>query len=120
VDVGERGQRLEAGSPDGAVAGVRGVGPADVLEGEDRRLARRDLGHPDLEYGLAPSEEAYRDFELIGEAGTVLATLRSLTEHTPLTYIVHSGPAAGIDIRGEAHADLARFADRVMPVLKRW
>jgi len=84
------------------------------------RVIRAEMGDPDLEYGLAPSEEAYRDFELIGDADTVLATLRSLTEHTPLTDIVHSGPAAGIDIRGEAYADLTRFADRVMPELKTW
>lgn len=84
------------------------------------RVIRSEMGDDDLSYGLAPSEEAYRDFELIGDADTVLGTLRSLTESMPLTDIVHSGPAAGIDIRGEAYQDLKRFADRVLPELHRW
>lgn len=84
------------------------------------RVIRSEMGDKDLSYGLAPSEDAYRDFELIGDAGTVLATLRSLTEGTPVTDIVHSGPAAGIDIRTEAYPDLKRFAEQVLPELQSW
>jgi hypothetical protein len=78
------------------------------------------MGDPELEYGLAPSADAYRDYELIGDPDTVLGTLKSLTDQTPLTDIVHSGPAAGIPIRDEAYEDLKRFADSVLPTLKSW
>lgn len=84
------------------------------------RRIRTEMGDPDLEYGLAPSEDAYRDYELIGDSDTVLGTLRDLTSGLPLTDIIHSGPAAGIPIRDEAYADLKRFADRVLPELKSW
>jgi hypothetical protein len=78
------------------------------------------MGDQDLNYGLTPSDDAYRDYELIGDAETVLATLRSLTAGTPVTDIVHSGPAAGIDVRSEAYNDLKRFAEAVLPELKTW
>ncbi len=84
------------------------------------RVIRSEMGDKDLNYGLPPSEDAYRDFELIGDADTVLATLRGLLSGTPVTDIVHAGPAAGIDIRGEAYQDLRRFADSVLPELHTW
>jgi len=84
------------------------------------RVIRGEMGDQDLNYGLTPSDDAYRDFELIGDAETVLETLRSLTAGTPVTDIVHSGPAAGIDVRSEAYNDLKRFAEAVLPELKAW
>ncbi|GAB3462744.1 LLM class flavin-dependent oxidoreductase [Actinophytocola sediminis] len=84
------------------------------------RQIRLEMGDPDLDYGLAPGPDAYRDFELIGDADTVLGTLRAVTDTLPLTDIVHSGPTAGVSIRDEAYADLKRFADRVLPELHGW
>ncbi|OLF13913.1 hypothetical protein BLA60_01640 [Actinophytocola xinjiangensis] len=84
------------------------------------RQIRIEMGDPDLDYGLTPGPDAYRDFELIGDADTVLGTLRGFADTLPLTDIVHSGPTGGVPIREEAYGDLKRFADRVMPELKRW
>ena len=84
------------------------------------RQIRHQMGDADLQYGLPPAADSYRDFELIGDANSVLATLRELEQRLPLTDIIHSGPAAGLDIRGEAYQDLKRFAEQVLPELKRW
>lgn len=84
------------------------------------RQIRLEMGDPALQYGLPPSPEDYRDFELIGSAGSVLDTLQALLARLPLTDIVHSGPTAGISIRDEAYANLRAFADKVLPELKRW
>jgi alkanesulfonate monooxygenase SsuD/methylene tetrahydromethanopterin reductase-like flavin-dependent oxidoreductase (luciferase family) len=83
------------------------------------RVIRQEMGDQPLTYGL-PSAEAYRGNELIGDAGTVLQTLRELTRSLPLTDIVHSGPAGGISIREEAYPSLKAFADKVLPEIKRW
>ncbi|MFG1945876.1 LLM class flavin-dependent oxidoreductase [Nonomuraea sp. NPDC048826] len=83
------------------------------------RRIRDEMGDPDLQYGLAPSPEAYRDYEIIGDADTVIGTLESLVKDLPLTDIVHSGPAGGTPPE-EAYEDLKRFADRVLPTLKSW
>ena len=84
------------------------------------RRIREEMGDPDLQYGLTPSDETYRDYELIGDPDTVLGTLKGLVQDTPLTDIIHSGPAAGIPIRDEAYRDLKAFAETVLPELKRW
>ena len=84
------------------------------------RKIRSEMGDDDLAYGLSPSEDAYRDNELIGDARHVIAVLKGLCKSLPLTDIVHSGPAAGIPIRTEAHDSLKRFADDVLPELKSW
>lgn len=81
---------------------------------------RAEMGDKDLEYGLPPGEDAFRDFELIGKPDEVLATLKPFQAQLGLTDIIHSGPAAGEDIRGEAYKNLKRFAEDVLPVLKGW
>ncbi|WP_433377876.1 LLM class flavin-dependent oxidoreductase [Streptosporangium sp. CA-115845] len=83
------------------------------------RRIRDDMGDQGLHYGLPPSPEAYRDFELIGDADTVIGTLEGFVRSLPLTDIVHSGPAGGTP-PDEAYADLKRFADQVLPTLKSW
>jgi alkanesulfonate monooxygenase SsuD/methylene tetrahydromethanopterin reductase-like flavin-dependent oxidoreductase (luciferase family) len=84
------------------------------------RRIRAEMGDPDLAYTEAPSPEAYRDFELIGSPAQVIATLKAMCDAAPLTDIIHSGPAGGIDIRGEAYESLRRFAEEVLPELKSW
>jgi alkanesulfonate monooxygenase SsuD/methylene tetrahydromethanopterin reductase-like flavin-dependent oxidoreductase (luciferase family) len=84
------------------------------------RQIRTEMGDPDLDYGLAPTPEAYRDFELIGDADTVIGTLQPLVSSMPLTDLVHAGPAGGISIRDEYYATLKRFAEDVLPVVKGW
>jgi alkanesulfonate monooxygenase SsuD/methylene tetrahydromethanopterin reductase-like flavin-dependent oxidoreductase (luciferase family) len=84
------------------------------------RKIRTTMGDADLNYGLQPSADAYRDFELIGSAESVLQTLRGFANQLPLTDIVHAGPAGGLDIRGEVYRDLKLFAEQVLPELKRW
>lgn len=84
------------------------------------RRIRGAMGDADLHYGLAPAADAYRDRELIGDAEAVLHTLRGFRDSLPLTDIVHAGPAGGLDVRGEAYRDLKRFAEQVLPELKRW
>jgi alkanesulfonate monooxygenase SsuD/methylene tetrahydromethanopterin reductase-like flavin-dependent oxidoreductase (luciferase family) len=83
------------------------------------RLIRETMGDSILTYGL-PEPETYRGNELIGDASFVLDTLRGLANRLPLTDIVHSGPAGGISIREEAYPSLKRFAEKVLPELKRW
>lgn len=84
------------------------------------RQIRLEMGDPDLEYGLPPGPEAYRDFELIGDADTVISTVRSLVDQLPLTDIVHAGPAGGLSIRDEVYPSLKRFADEVLPTFHDW
>jgi alkanesulfonate monooxygenase SsuD/methylene tetrahydromethanopterin reductase-like flavin-dependent oxidoreductase (luciferase family) len=84
------------------------------------RKIRFEMGDEDLKYGLEPGADEYRDNELIGDADAVLGVLRGFKDTTPLTDIVHSGPAAGISIRGEAYRDLKAFAEKVLPALKSW
>jgi alkanesulfonate monooxygenase SsuD/methylene tetrahydromethanopterin reductase-like flavin-dependent oxidoreductase (luciferase family) len=86
---------------------------------------RAEMGDPDLEHrsasGAQLSPEQFRDAELIGDAATVIETLRKRKEAAPfVTDWVHSGPAGGIDIRTEVYRDLKRFAEEVMPTLKSW
>jgi hypothetical protein len=79
------------------------------------------MGDEELAYGLDNrAGDLYRDFELIGSAETVIATLKHFSDTMPLTDIVHSGPAAGVPIRTEAYRDLKRFANEVLPVIKSW
>jgi alkanesulfonate monooxygenase SsuD/methylene tetrahydromethanopterin reductase-like flavin-dependent oxidoreductase (luciferase family) len=82
------------------------------------RQIRLEMGDPDLDYGLPPGPDAYRDFELIGTADTVLDTIGGFAESLSLTDIVHAGPAGGVPIRDEAYPALKRFADEVLPQLK--
>jgi alkanesulfonate monooxygenase SsuD/methylene tetrahydromethanopterin reductase-like flavin-dependent oxidoreductase (luciferase family) len=84
------------------------------------RQIRTEMGDPDLDYGLAPGPEAYRDFELIGDPDTVLGTLEPLVRSLPITDLVHAGPAGGIPIREEAYPALKRFAEEVLPTIKGW
>src|SRR5262249_18029847 len=56
------------------------------------RQIRPEMGAPALDYGRAPGPGAYRDFELIGDADTVLGTLEPLVRSLPITDIVHAGP----------------------------
>lgn len=84
------------------------------------RRIRSQMGDADLQYGLTPSTNAYRDHELIGDADAVLHTLHTFRDTLPLTDIVHAGPPGGLDIRGEAYASLKTFAEQVLPELKRW
>jgi len=83
------------------------------------RRIRAEMGDPDLRYGLPPAPEAYRDFELIGDAETVTATLKQFADSLPITDIVHSGPTGGVPF-DEAYAELKRFADQVLPTIKGW
>jgi hypothetical protein len=83
------------------------------------RTIRAGMGDDEIKYGLPPAED-YRDNELIGDADTVLATLRGVVGALPLTDILHSGPPGGIPIREEAYPSLKAFADKVLPELKRW
>jgi hypothetical protein len=76
------------------------------------------MGDQDLEYGLPPGPDAYRDFELIAPADVVLDTVGGFARTLGLTDMVHSGPAGGIPIREEAYPDLKRFAEHVLPELK--
>lgn len=84
------------------------------------RKIRNEFGDPDLSYGLEPSPDAYRANELIGDADTVLETLRPFVEELGLTDLVLFGPHPGIDLRGEGHENLVRFAEEVLPTLKTW
>lgn len=84
------------------------------------RQIRLEMGDKDLDYGLTPGDDAYRGNELIGDAETVLGVLRGFRDATPITDIVHAGPAAGIPIRDAAYRDLKAFAEQVLPELKRW
>jgi alkanesulfonate monooxygenase SsuD/methylene tetrahydromethanopterin reductase-like flavin-dependent oxidoreductase (luciferase family) len=81
---------------------------------------RSEMGDPDLDFGVAAGPDTYRSFELIGDPDTVIATLRGALEGTPVTDIVHSGPAGGISIRDEAYPSLQRFAEDVLPVVQGW
>ena len=83
------------------------------------RTIRAGMGDQEIKYGLPPAE-GYRDNELIGDADSVLETLRRFVEALPITDIVHSGPAGGIPIREEAYPSLKAFAEKVLPELKRW
>jgi alkanesulfonate monooxygenase SsuD/methylene tetrahydromethanopterin reductase-like flavin-dependent oxidoreductase (luciferase family) len=84
------------------------------------RQIRREMGDPDLDYGLEPNPDAYRDYEMIADADTVIGTLKTFVEGMPLTDIVYAGPAGGLPIRGEVYTDLKKFADEVMPAIKSW
>ncbi|MBK7249430.1 MAG: LLM class flavin-dependent oxidoreductase [Gammaproteobacteria bacterium] len=84
------------------------------------RRIRSQMGDADLQYGLTPGANAYRDHELIGDADAVLHTLRTFRDTLPLTDIVHAGPPGGLDIRGEVYPRLKDFAEQVLPELKRW
>jgi alkanesulfonate monooxygenase SsuD/methylene tetrahydromethanopterin reductase-like flavin-dependent oxidoreductase (luciferase family) len=82
---------------------------------------RAEMGDKELSYGLEQQDgEAFRGNELIGDAATVTETIRKLAHAMPLTDVVHSGPAAGIDIREEAYPSLKKFAEKVLPEIKRW
>jgi hypothetical protein len=86
---------------------------------------RAEMGDPDLEHrqgaGAALTPEQFRGADLIGDAATILSVLRGRKEANPfLTDFVHSGPAGGMDIRGEVYRDLKRFAEEIMPALKSW
>jgi alkanesulfonate monooxygenase SsuD/methylene tetrahydromethanopterin reductase-like flavin-dependent oxidoreductase (luciferase family) len=88
-------------------------------------VIRTEMGDPDLHHedhkGPEPSPEDYRPAEVIGDAQAALAAVRERVDAAPsITDIMHSGPAGGIDIRGEAYPSLKRFADEVLPVLKSW
>jgi alkanesulfonate monooxygenase SsuD/methylene tetrahydromethanopterin reductase-like flavin-dependent oxidoreductase (luciferase family) len=84
------------------------------------RKIRAEIGDPDLQYGLEPSAEAYRANELIGDAGTVLATLEPFVRDLGLTDLVLFGPHPGIDLRNEGYETVARFAEQVLPTLRSW
>jgi hypothetical protein len=85
------------------------------------RVIRGEMGDADLNaFDLSDSDDAYRDFELIGNADTVIAALRSFKDALPITDLVHSGPAAGIDIRTEGYQSLKRFAEQVLPTVHSW
>ncbi|HTY49875.1 MAG TPA: LLM class flavin-dependent oxidoreductase [Steroidobacteraceae bacterium] len=84
------------------------------------RKIRTEMGDPDLAYTEEPQPEAYRDFELIGDPDLVLESLRRMFAASPLTDLVHSGPAGGIDLRGEAYASLRLFAEKVLPEVQSW
>jgi alkanesulfonate monooxygenase SsuD/methylene tetrahydromethanopterin reductase-like flavin-dependent oxidoreductase (luciferase family) len=84
------------------------------------RAIRDEMGDKEIKYGLEPVVgEAYRDNELIGAADVVLETLKGFAKKLPLTDIIHSGPAGGIPIREEAYPSLKRFAEKVLPELKK-
>lgn len=84
------------------------------------RKIRNEFGDPDLDYGLTPSPDEYRDNELIGDADTVLAVLEPFVSDLGLTDLVLFGPHPGIDLRTEGHENLVRFAEEVLPTLKSW
>jgi alkanesulfonate monooxygenase SsuD/methylene tetrahydromethanopterin reductase-like flavin-dependent oxidoreductase (luciferase family) len=84
------------------------------------RKIRAEIGDADLDYGLEPAAEAYRANELIGDAETVLATLKPFVDDLGLTDLVLFGPHPGIDLRGEGYETVARFAEQVLPTLKSW
>ena len=84
------------------------------------RKIRAEIGDPDLQYGLEPAADTYRQNELIGDAATVLATLEPFVRDLGLTDVVLFGPAPGIDLRRDGHESVVRFAEQVMPVLKSW
>jgi alkanesulfonate monooxygenase SsuD/methylene tetrahydromethanopterin reductase-like flavin-dependent oxidoreductase (luciferase family) len=86
---------------------------------------RDEMGDPHLHHedhqGAAPSPEDYRPAEVIGDAQAVLAVVKQRCDAAGcITDIIHSGPAGGIDIRGEAYRDLKTFAEEVLPTLKGW
>lgn len=83
------------------------------------RLIRAEMGDPDLQLGVAPAASAYRENELIGDAGTVLATIQAVATPLGVTDLVVTGPAAGIPLRTEAYDSLVRFAAEVLPALHR-
>lgn len=84
------------------------------------RQIRAEFGDPDLNYGLAPSPEAYRANELIGSADFVLSTLEPFVRKLGLTDLVLFGPHPGIDLRGEGQESLHKFAEEVLPTLHQW
>jgi alkanesulfonate monooxygenase SsuD/methylene tetrahydromethanopterin reductase-like flavin-dependent oxidoreductase (luciferase family) len=84
------------------------------------RKIRAEIGDADLDYGLDPGADAYRANELIGDADTVLATLEPFVRDFGLTDLVLFGPHPGIDLRGEGHESLVRFAEQVLPTLHSW
>lgn len=84
------------------------------------RKIRAEFGDPELQYGLAPSPDAYRGNELIGDADTVLSTVEPFVRDLGLTDLVLFGPHPGIDLRGEGYESLSRFAEQVLPTLKEW
>jgi len=88
---------------------------------------RRELGDPALAVGATgragaepvASPESYRANELIGDPQTVIGVVRSLAEQLGVTDLVMSGPASGIDWRGEGYESVRLFAERVLPELAR-
>jgi alkanesulfonate monooxygenase SsuD/methylene tetrahydromethanopterin reductase-like flavin-dependent oxidoreductase (luciferase family) len=84
------------------------------------RKIRAEIGDADLDYGLDPGADAYRANELIGDADTALATLEPFVRDFGLTDLVLFGPHPGIDLRGEGHESLSRFAEQVLPTLHSW
>jgi alkanesulfonate monooxygenase SsuD/methylene tetrahydromethanopterin reductase-like flavin-dependent oxidoreductase (luciferase family) len=89
---------------------------------------REELGDPALAVGAtgrvqpapAPTPETYRANELIGDPDTVLGVLEPLVRRLGATDLVVSGPASGIDWRGEGYESVRLFAERVLPELARW
>jgi len=89
---------------------------------------RSELGDPALAVGATgrvqpepvATPESYRANELIGDPDTVLAILEPLVRRLGATDLVMSGPASGIDWRGEGYDSVRLFAERVLPVLARW
>ncbi|HYJ23320.1 MAG TPA: hypothetical protein VEW07_15020, partial [Solirubrobacterales bacterium] len=84
------------------------------------RKIRAEIGDADLSYGLEPAADTYRANELIGDAETVLATLKPFVDDLGLTELVLFGPHPGIDLRKEGYESIARFAEQVIPTLKSW
>lgn len=84
------------------------------------RRIRTEMGDPDISFTEEPQPEAYRDFELIGDPDLVLESLRGMFAAAPLTDLVHSGPAGGLDLRGEAYTSLRLFAEKVLPEVQSW
>jgi alkanesulfonate monooxygenase SsuD/methylene tetrahydromethanopterin reductase-like flavin-dependent oxidoreductase (luciferase family) len=89
---------------------------------------RRELGDPALAVGAAgqvrdepaATPETYRANELIGDPEHVLGVLEPLVRRLGVTDLVMSGPASGVDWRGEGYESVRLFAERVLPVLARW
>jgi alkanesulfonate monooxygenase SsuD/methylene tetrahydromethanopterin reductase-like flavin-dependent oxidoreductase (luciferase family) len=89
---------------------------------------RGELGDPALAVGAtgrvtpgpAPTPETYRANELIGDPDTLLGVLEPLVRRLGATDLVMSGPASGIDWRGEGYESVRLFAERVLPELARW
>jgi alkanesulfonate monooxygenase SsuD/methylene tetrahydromethanopterin reductase-like flavin-dependent oxidoreductase (luciferase family) len=83
------------------------------------RAIRHEIGDPDLQK-VTTGPAAYREAELIGSADVVLETLKNFRKTVPLTDIVHSGFSAGIPIKEEVYPSLKKFAEKVLPELKKW